>query len=248
MADEIVVKNKRLNWLASLLGPLATQRREELREAEALMDGAGIARKAEGEEEPPANPPPPPPVEETVPDDPGDMMAKVSAKVAADLMVSLRDKLGNVTEEELSAAIYTALEAPADDPEGEGEVTPPEEEQIMDSKEAKKPLAPEEQKAYAESFASMVKDMSDTAKYVQAMAEGQKATAESQKSILEAVAALVKQVTALEQKVNDRPRSASQAAETLIDPTSDAAKALQDAIKKTQAGSDKRVLGVRVSE
>lgn len=243
MADEIEVKDKRRGFLEKLLGPLAGKTREELREAESLLDGAGIARKAEGETEPPANPPPPPAPEE-MHDDPGDMLAKVSSKVAADLMVSLRDKLGNVTEEELSAAIYTALEAPADDPEGEGEVTPPEEEQIMDSKS----LAPEEQKAYADSFASMVKDMSDTARYVQTMAEAQKATADTQKSILDAVNSLVGRMDAIEQKVNDRPRSASQAAETLIDPTSDAAKALQDAIKKTQAGSDKRVLGVRVSD
>lgn len=234
MVDELRVENKRRHWiLESIIGPLANKTREELQHAELLMDNAGVARKAEGEEEKPPVEAPSAETEQPMPEmEPDDMLAKLAAKMAADLMVSLKDKLeGRVSEQEMTAALYSAMEAPPDDPEGEGEVTPPEEEQIMESK-SQKSLDVEEQKAYAESFASMVKDMRDTAAYVQTMAEGQKQAADVQKSILDTVGALVKQVQALDEKVNGRPRSASQAAETIVDPTSEAGKALEAAIRK----------------
>lgn len=235
MADELGTKDKRRGWLAGLIGMgKAEELRADLTTAEIALDGAGIARKAEGEEEekPPAEAPPPEQEQPMPEPEPDDMMAKLSAKIAESLMVALGEKLeGRVSEQDMTAAVYSALETPPDDPEAEGEVTPPEEEQIMESKN-QKPLDTEEAKAYAESFASMVKDMRDTAAYVQTMSEGQKQTADVQKSILDAVGALLKQVQTLEDKVNGRPRSASQAAETIVDPTSEAGKALEATIKK----------------
>lgn len=230
MTDE--QKDKRRGWLSGLIGiGKADELRADLTQAELALDGAGVARKAAGDDE---NLPPETPAADTEQPapEPDDMIAKLSAKIASSLMISLGEKLeGRISEQDMTAAVYSALEAPPNDPEGEGEVTPPEEEQIMESKN-QKPLDNEEVKAFAESFASMAKDAHDTAMLIQSMAEGQRQTAEVQKSILEAVGAVVRQVQALEEKVNGRPRSASQAAETIVDPTSEAGKALEAAIKK----------------
>lgn len=234
---------KRIEWLRERLGfSAASATVADLQTAQQQLDEAGIERKeltAPAEDEKPTEAEPKPEDENKE----GDMVSSVADRLAQQVFDARGGDLSSLTVEELSTIIEDALR-PAVEPESapEAEPTPQGEDQTMEdnNKAQTVPQVDETQKAAAEIILQMVADQGEMAKSYAALEK-------QVKGLSEAIPQLIDQVRQLQEQINGKPRAASAATETEIDPQTDASKALELAVKKGINGG-KVVLGIPVND
>lgn len=200
----------------------------------------------EGEETPPATEPAQEPdkaPEETPAEDKeGDMVSEVGTKLAQQLFDAAQGNLATLTQEQVATVIADALRPAVASEETPPAPPPPSEEQQMEDTN-KSITSDTTQKAIGELIQSMVSDQAAMAKSYQSLSED----AAVAKSLAPVVQQLVEKMDALEKRLGDIPRSASAASETAIDKDTEAAKAIEGAVKKS-AGEQKKILGIPVKE
>lgn len=244
------MSENRRTWLDKLLGrEESTNLRTSLQQMASTLDGAGVARK----EAPPIEEEAPPAAEQVEPEETdtpqADMLEKLSRKMAQDLMTSLKDDWASMTEDKLAAALLSSMGLPPTE-EVPQEPPPEEDEEMQHMTDTDTPTS-EERKAFTDSLAAMVKDMSTIAADFRALvtqqAQKDAATQQREKTLADSLSALAQEVGQIKQQMAGRPRTATQAAETTLDPTSEAARAVESAIKKG-VGETKTILGIPVKE
>ncbi len=214
--------------------------------------------------EKPADTPPPAetPAEEEEKQE-GDVVSEASAKLAEQVFAAAEGNLATLTQEQLAQILADALRPAVEGeqaPTGEGEGAPPpppKEQQMEDkSKGASAPVPtpadhePHDQeavKAFTGFVEQILHDQGEMAKSYQAVSTQAGEAAEIAKALKPVVEQLAAAVQAIQAQLNDRPRSASAAPETTLDKDSEAAKAVESALKKSVNGN-KTVLGLPVKE
>lgn len=184
-----------------------------------------------------------------------DMATQVADKLAQQVFDAAQGDLASMTVEKLAAIMAEALRPVAD-----GEEAAAGEDQTMEdsNKEHSGEVVVsvraadangEAVKAFTETFAQIVTDQGEMAKGMATQAQQMQELTAQVKNLSELVPQLLAQVQALDEQIKERmnnlPRSASAASETEIDPQSDAAKALEAAVKKGVNGKSS-VLGIPV--
>lgn len=255
--------SNRTSFLDRLLGKSnAEDLRADLQKAATLLDQAGLERKeitsqdataTDTTEVAPAQSPETDPVKEA------------AAKLAQQIFDGLGGDLTQLTVEKLAAVIAAALQPAVEDPQEEMPMqTPPEQDPAAkaagdmvkcpacgemtpaDKGVCEKCGAPlSGSKALGDLITQMISDQGQIAKSYGEMKNDIAAV----KALAPVIEKLVNEVEAIRSQLDQRPRSASAADETALDPNNDAIKALKESIEKgVDGGGEQNFLGVPVRQ
>lgn len=209
--------------LETLLGKQnASDVREVIKEAKAVLDGAGIQRKQdEGEGDSAGGEAILDAVENAGAAGPALLVKSILDALAGDALTALEDKLGG-HEAVVTLLLKAVSGSPEESPAAE---TPPMEAAMMSLKDY---------------IAASTKDMGD-------MARGQLDIAKAVKDITSQNADLQARIKTLEDQLDDRPRQASKAKETEIVDTGKDGKKAKEAIQKSLNDTE-IIAGIRVKK
>lgn len=225
----------RHNWLDRVLGANKAQAvKQDVLEAQAALDGIGVQRKEQvvleiaAPAEAPAASETPAPVEEG--EAPPEAMAVAAAITEIIMGAAQADQTVLTSADRMAEVIAGAIQPKA----AEEEAVPPTPPEGEEEKPEMKALV----KAYTaqqDFIASATKDMGDMAQEVIAL----RAAVEGYKGLSEKMDRIIAELDAVKNAQAGKPRIASQAAETILDPSSEGAKAMAKSIKEGTEGESK---------